>query len=214
MSLAPTESAPASNLHDTKVAPRDPALTPVIRNRWSPYSFDPARPIAPADLRLIFEAARWAASSMNAQPWRFLVGRRGHPTFDRLFSILMDFNKLWAHNAQVLILSSAATAFDDGNANRWAPYDLGAAVNQMILQAQALGIHARQMGGFHADKAIEEFQLPAGFTPYSVTALGYPGELSLIPERMQRKEQLPGARRPLESSVFVEWDTPADFVTE
>lgn len=214
MSFDTLESMTAAELNEIKIAPRDAGLAEVIRGRWSPYSFDENRPLTDPQLRLLFEAARWTASCNNAQPWRFVTGVKGEESYDRIWSTLVDFNKIWAERAPLLVVGIAEEIDAAGKRNDWAAYDLGAAVNQVVLQATAMGMHARQMGGFDRQKAKEVLGLPEGYAAYSVTAIGYAGETGVLPERMQKKAVLPGTRKPVSETVFHAWGEPAPFARD
>ena len=129
----------ANEVNRLKQAPPVEGVMPAILNRWSPRSFSD-RDVAPADLAKVFEAARWAASSYNEQPWRFLVGMRNSLTYKKIFDSLMPANQAWAGSAPVLILGAAKTKFSHSGApNRVALYDLGAAASYLTLQASKIG---------------------------------------------------------------------------
>jgi len=172
----------------------DLALHELIRKRRSPAAFS-AEPIPPEELESLLEAARWAASSYNEQPWRFVVADRSRDPegFARVVSTLAPVNAAWAAGAPVLIAAAAKTGFShNGKPNHHAHYDTGAAVAQLTLQATALGIGVHQMGGFDAGKARAALNIPEGFEPVVVLAVGYPAE---GPSR-------PRQRRPLSELVF------------
>ena len=138
----------AIEVHHLKQAPAVEGVLPAILHRWSPRSFA-NRDVSPADLKKLFEAVRWAPSSFNEQPWRFLVGTRGTPAYQKIFSSLIPFNQGWAGSAPVLILGAAKTTFShNGSANGYGLYDLGAASSYLTLQAAALGLATHQMAGF------------------------------------------------------------------
>jgi nitroreductase len=133
----------------------------VMRRRWSPRAFDD-RLIEPEKLRSLFEAARWAPSSNNGQPWRFLVATRDNKIdYDRLLNCLVEANQKWAYRAPVLLLSVAKLQFEDGSPNRHAFYDTGMAVENLALQATELGLVAHQMAGFLIDRARADCQIQA-----------------------------------------------------
>lgn len=170
------------------------------------------RAISAEDLRTIFSAAVWAASSFNEQPWRFLVARRGDATFRKILDCLGEFNRVWASSAAALVLSLAKKTFSHSGApNRFALHDTGAATATMTLQAIALGIHSHGMGGFDADKARATFNIPDDFEIGAVTALGYLGDASSLPEKFQKQETSPRSRKSLREVVFSEWEQPAKF---
>lgn len=173
-----------------------PAVTSVdihdlIANRWSPRAMDPAKPVSHADLLALLEAARWAASCFNDQPWRFVVcDKSTDPTgWEAALATLVEKNRLWAKNAPVLILSVAMANFNhNGQANRWAMYDTGAASATLSLQATALGLAVHQMGGFDADKARHTFALPEDCTPMAMMAVGYQAEAATLDDMFQAAE--------------------------
>ncbi len=144
----------------------------ILADRWSPRSYNTAAVIPEETLTAVLEAARWSPSASNSQPWRFIVGRRGTPTFDAIAANLMGFNQAWAPNASVLIVNVAETTDPDGNARPWAAYDLGQAVAHLSVQAQHEGLHLHQLGGIVAEGLRDAFDIDANFTALTVTALG------------------------------------------
>jgi nitroreductase len=202
----------ASEVHNLKVAPSSEGVLPIFHQRWSPRSFAD-REVSPAHLAKVFEAARWAASSYNEQPWRFLVGTRNSPTYNKIRSSLMEFNQLWASHAPVLILGVAKTRFSHNDApNRVALYDLGAASSYLTLQAAALGLSTHQMAGFDEAAARQALEIPEGYVGGAVIALGYQGEPAALPNKqMHAQEVAPRERKSLKEFVFSAWDTPADL---
>jgi nitroreductase len=187
-------------------------VLPAILHRWSPRSFS-SREVSPADLALIFEAARWAPSSNNEQPWRFLVGVRNSSTHSKIASALAGFNQAWAPQAAVLILGLARTKFlRNDRPNSYALYDLGAAVASLCLQATALGLHTHQMGGYDQAAARHALEIPEEYALGSVIALGYKGEpAQLANEELLKREVAPRERKPLTELVFSSWGAPADL---
>jgi nitroreductase len=202
----------ASEVHQLKKAPGHDSILPVVLHRWSPRSFAD-RDVSSADLKTAFEAARWAASSFNEQPWRFLVGTRNSETYRKILSVLMEFNQLWARTAPVLILGVAKTKFShNGSPNAVALYDLGAAAATLCYQATALGLHTHQMGGFDRDAARKVFGVPEDYIFGAVIALGYQGEPAALPsEQMQAQETAPRQRKPLSEIVLSGWGEPASL---
>lgn len=196
-----------------KHAPAVEGVLPIFHSRWSPRSFSD-REVSLADLGKVFEAARWAASSYNEQPWRFIVGARNSPAYKKIFDSLMALNQVWAASAPVLILSVAKTKFShNDSANRVAFYDLGAAASYLTLQAAALGLVTHQMGGFNQDAARKAFEIPDDYLIGAVIALGYQDEPAKLPnEQFVAQEVSPRSRKPLKDIVFSAWDTPADLV--
>jgi nitroreductase len=160
-------------------------------------------------LAQIFEAARWAPSCYNAQPWSFIVATRDDSEgYTRLLSTLVEPNRQWAQNAPVLILGVAKQDFNHvPKANRFALYDLGQAVANLIVQASALGLHVHQMGGFDLAAARELFSIPQGYEAGAVMALGYPDEASVAPDSRTRKR--------LSDFVFSgSWGSASQIATE
>ena len=200
----------ASEVRSLKQAPPVEGVLPAVLGRWSPRSFS-SREVDAADLARVFEAARWAASSNNEQPWRFLVGMRGMETHRKLAECLMGFNQSWAPHAPVLILGVARTTFArNGSPNGYALYDLGAASSYLTLQAAALGLSTHQMGGFDRDAARKALEIPEEYALGAVIALGYQGEpADLADEQLIARELAPRARKPLNELVFTAWGEPA-----
>lgn len=175
----------------------------LIKRRWSPRAFS-GRPVEPETLRSLLEAARWAPSSNNEQPWNFIVATKDDQAeFSRLLSCLVEGNSLWAQHAPVLMVSVARMSFeDDGKPNRHAFHDVGQAVANFIVQATALGLMAHQMAGFHPDKVRELYGVPKEFEPVAAMALGYPGDPQSLPDKLRTRELAPRERKPLTGFVF------------
>jgi nitroreductase len=200
----------ATEVKQVKHAPGVDGVLPIFHQRWSPRAFD-GRDVAAADLAKVFEAARWAASSYNEQPWRFLVGKRGSEAYSKIFNSLGEFNQAWAKSAPVLILGVTKTRFSHSDApNRVALYDLGAAASYLTLQAAALGLATHQMGGFDPAAARKSFAIPEVYEVGAVIALGYLGEPASLPnEQLVAQEVAPRTRKPLGEFVYSAWETPA-----
>jgi nitroreductase len=169
-------------------------LHPLLAERRSPRALDAARRVDAAALRRILEAARWAPSANNSQPWRFGLARRGDAAFDALFAALMPGNQAWAGRASALVLVAAADADREGRALRWAPYDAGQAVAHLTVQAQAEGLVVHQMGGFDPDAAARAFHLPERTTPLVVLAVGYHDPAADLPAPLAERERAPRVR--------------------
>ncbi|MBD2199976.1 MULTISPECIES: nitroreductase family protein [Calothrix] len=185
-----------------KLAPTEYPVHDFIRSRWSPRAFSD-RAVEPEKLLSLLEAARWAPSSFNHQPWSFIVATKEDVTeYNRLFSTLVEFNQGWAKNAPVLILSVAKIRTDDGKTNRHAFHDVGLAIENLILQATSLGLFAHQIGGFNADTARETYQIPADYEPATVLTIGYPGDPENLPDGLRDRELAPRTRKPLSEFVF------------
>lgn len=168
-----------------KPAPADYPVLDAIRERWSPVAFDAAKPVERKKLLACFEAARWASSSQNEQPWAFIAGDStdAPETRTRLFELLYDGNKIWAKNAPVLILSVMKRNFDKtGQPNPTAQHCVGMAVANLILQAVSEGLATHQMGGFDRDRARARFGIPETHEPIAVIALGYDAPSEMLPD--------------------------------
>ncbi len=202
----------ASETHELKKAPHVSGVLPIFHERWSPRSFAD-REVSRETLATVFEAARWAASSFNEQPWRFLVGTRGSETYLKIFEALVEFNRKWARTAPVLILGVARTTFShNGTPNRHALYDLGAAASYMTLQAAALGVATHQMAGFDPEKARTLLGIPEDYVIGATIALGYQDEpAKLDDEGMIKQETTPRQRKPLRDFVFESWGKGMDL---
>jgi nitroreductase len=182
----------------------------LLRRRWSPRVFD-SRLVEPVKIASLFEAARWAASSFNEQPWRFIVATRAHPdAYERVLGCLMDVNQSWAKSAPVLVITVAKQFFDHNNKpNRCALHDLGQSVANLAIQATDLGLVIHQMGGVHLDKAREKLGIPTGFDPVTAIAIGYPGDPSSLPSDLRERELAPREREPQSAFVFSgKWGEP------
>jgi nitroreductase len=183
----------------------------LLVRRWSPRAFD-ERPVESHVLSSLFEAARWAPSSNNEQPWRFIVAtKKGHEEdWNRLFDCLVEGNRKWAVRVPVLILSIASINFeDDGTPNRHAFHDTGLAVENLVLQATAQGLVVHQMAGFDVQKARVDLSIPSGYEPVAMIAVGYPGDPTVLPERLRERELQSRSRRPIGEWTFLgQWGTP------
>jgi nitroreductase len=202
----------ATEVHKLKKAATIDGMLPEIEHRWSPRSFSD-RDVAPADLVRVFEAARWAPSSSNGQPWGYLVGVRGSVTHEKIASTLMGFNQTWAPQAPVLIVGVTKTTFaHNGAPNAYALYDLGAATALLVVEAAHLGLATHQMGGFDREAARQVLEIPEDYALGSVIALGYQGEPSaLANEKLVAQEVAPRQRKPLKEFVFSSWGVPAEL---
>ncbi len=186
-----------------KPATADAPIHDLIARRWSPRAFS-EQPVEAAKLRSLFEAARWAPSSNNEQPWRFLVAiKEQQADFARLLACLLEGNRKWAYRAPVLILSVASLNFEEnGKPNRHAFHDTGMAVENLVLQSTALGLVAHQMAGFDAEKARADCLIPPGFDPVAMIAVGYPGDPAVLPDYLREREGKPRDRQPADDFVF------------
>jgi nitroreductase len=160
--------------------------------------------IEPEKLRSLLEAARWAPSSYNEQPWSFIVATKDGPEeHGRLLSCLVEGNVRWAQHAPVLMLSVATLAFErNQKPNRHAFHDVGLAVENLVIQGMTLGLFVHQMAGFHVNKAREEYGIPEGHEPVAAIAIGYLGDPGRLPDDLRERELAPRTRKPMESFVF------------
>jgi nitroreductase len=179
-----------------------------ILRRWSPRIFSD-RQVYPEDLTRLFEAARWAASSYNEQPWRFLLGYKGDQTYNKIYGALITFNQLWAENVPIFVLSLAKkTLSANGSPNRYALYDTGAATAYLALQATTLGLHTHSIAGFDHERTRIAFSVPEQFEIGAVTAIGYLGDLDGLSEEKKAVELAPRKRKPLGDFVFSDRNHP------
>ncbi len=192
-----------------KPAPVDRPVHALLAERWSPRAFDP-RAVPMGELESLFEAARWAPSSYNDQPWSFLfAAREDGEAFERFASLLAEGNA-WARRAPVLALSVARLDSPrDGSPNRYAWHDTGAATFALFAEATARGLVCHPMGGFHREAAADALALPAGHEPVAMIAIGYPGPADSLPPALAERERAPRVRRALAEQVFRgRWGTP------
>ena len=169
-------------------------------NRWSPRAFS-SQPVEDEKLMQILEAARWAASSYNEQPWRFLLARTPDDVA-KFLNLLVPANQAWAKDAPVLMFVAAKKTFShNGQANATHHYDSGTASGYMTFQAEQIGLIAHGMVGFDADKARMVLNVPDDFEIMAAYAIGYHGDKSQLPEQVQQNE-VPSGRRPLAESIF------------
>ena len=199
-----------------KPAPSDFPVHELIRERWSPRAFAD-KPVAQDVLRSIFEAARWAPSSNNEQPWAYLVAARDDKeNFAKMLSVLVEFNANWAKGAPVLAIAVAELAFAKNNApNRNAQYDTGAATALLTVEATAHGLFVHQMAGFDPEKARQVFGIPAGWEAIAAIAIGYAGDPATLPQPLQDREMAPRKRKPIAEFVMAgHWGHTAPFVSK
>lgn len=192
-------------MSEIKTAVADHPIQTLIGRRWSPYGYDP-RPLQREDLRSLFEAARWAPSAFNEQPWRYIVAERGNTAaFERLLSCLVEGNQVWAKNASVLALGVTKTTFArNGKPNRHAAHDLGLATAGLIVEATARGLLVHQMGGILPEKARELYGIPEDFEPLTGIAIGYRTTADPPPP-----DTTPRTRHPQADFVFTDaWAAP------
>ena len=201
--------ATTQQVETTKQAPATSNLHEIIRKRWSPRAFSD-KDVSSADLTTLLEAAHWAASSFNEQPWRFIVGRRGDATYTRIYDTLVPFNQDWAKSAPILILTAGKKTFShNGSPNYYGLHDTGAATATLAIQAAAMGLHTHSMAGFSHDKARATFNIPEDFDIGAVTAVGYFGDPDSLADDLKKQETSSRTRKPLSEVVFSDWNTPA-----
>jgi nitroreductase len=194
-----------------KRALTDHPIHDLLAARWSPYAFESCA-VPEATLRSLFEAARWAASSFNAQPWHYLVATKDDPEeFERLLSCLVEANQAWAKEAPVLVLCVTSLKFaHNGKENRAAVHDLGLASANIVLEATARGLFVHQMIGILPEKAREVYGIPEDHEAWTALAIGYKGDPASLPERLRERDLTPRKRKPLGEFVFRgNWGSPA-----
>lgn len=197
-----------------KRASTDHPVHELLTTRWSPYAFQD-RPVPTADLCSLFEAARWAASSFNEQPWSYLVATQENPEqFQQMLSCLVEFNQGWAKAAPVLALGIVSLRSGrDGRENPAAVHDLGLAAGNLLVEATARGLAVHQMMGILPDSAREIFSIPDGYAAWTALAIGYRGDPTQLPERLRQREHSPRERKPLQQFVFSgTWGHPSPLV--
>jgi nitroreductase len=174
-----------------------------VAKRWSPCGFAD-RDVSEADLRSLFEAARWAASSFNEQPWSYIMATRAQEAeFARLLSCLVEGNQSWAKAAPVLALGVATLHFErNGKPNRVALHDLGLATGNLVAEATARGLAVHQMGGILPDRAREIYAIPEGPEAVTGIAIGYAGDPEAFPDEIRERDLAPRKRKLQRDFVF------------
>lgn len=180
-------------------------IDPLIARRWSGRAFDPKKPISRVQVLALLEAARWAPSSQNDQPWRILVFIRDENSepYIKALGCLSENNQIWAQNATVLlaVCASGKSRYKD-KPNRWGQYDTGAAVENLFIQAVSMRLMAHEMGGFDADRLRSGFGIPEDFTPMTLVAIGYPAQPETLNEKFHQIEIAERTRLPLGETFF------------
>jgi nitroreductase len=197
-----------------KRTPFDFPIHDIATERWSPRAFSD-KPVASEVLQSLFEAARWAPSSSNEQPWAYIVARKDDAeAFEKLVSVLVPANASWAKNAPVLALAVAQLAFaKSGSPNRNAQYDVGAASAWLTVEATTRGLFVHQMAGFDAEKARQVFEIPEGWEPLAAIAIGYAGDPQSLPQPLLDREKAPRIRKPISAFVMTgKWGQKAPFI--
>jgi nitroreductase len=186
----------------------------LIASRWSPYSFA-NRSVSDDDLRSLFEAARWASSSYNEQPWSYLVAKKEDADeFGRLLSCLVEANQVWAKAASVLALAiSRLNSARNNDPNRAAIHDLGLAAANLVLEATSRGLAVHQMIGILPDKVRELYSVPEGHEPMTALAIGYAGDPVDLPEQLRPRDSARRPRKPLKEFIFGgKWGVASDLL--
>ena len=200
------------NIEIIKQSATDYTIHPLIASRWSPRAYD-SKPVEKDKLQRIFEAARWAASSSNLQPWYFLVGFKGDEVFKKIFDTLIEFNQLWVEKAPVLVLAIAKTTNNRGELNKSYSYDLGQSIAILSLQAMAEGVYTHQMGGFDASASALALEIPDEYKVLVVFTLGYLGDAEMLHPKLRNLEMSSRQRRSISESVFTgSFGHKADFL--
>ena len=186
-----------------KPAHTDYPISDLLRRRWSPRAFAD-KPVEPEKLRSLLEAARWAPSSFNEQPWSFIIATKTHmDDYAKLLSCLTEKNQQWAQLAPVLMISVAKLTFEkNGKPNRHAFHDVGLAMGNLLAEATTLGLVVHQMAGFSVDRVRELYAVPEGFEPVAGVALGYQAEAEVLPESFREQEVGSRSRKPINTFVF------------
>jgi nitroreductase len=197
-----------------KPASTDVPIHDLLRERWSPRAFSD-KPVEPETLHRLFEAARWAPSSNNTQPWAYIMATKDDKeNFDKVLSTMVEFNQGWAKNAPVIGLSVAQVVSQDGKNLRHAFHDVGSASAQLTVQAVAEGLFVHQMGGIEPEKARQVFHIPSGWEAVAGIALGYPGDPNTLSEKLRQRELAPRTRKPLSEFVMTgDWGHTATILS-
>jgi nitroreductase len=199
----------------TRQIATDLPINELIAARWSPYAFAD-RPVPKADLLSLFEAARWAPSSYNEQPWSYIVATKENPEeHARLLSCLVEGNRVWAQAAPVLALGCTRLTFvRNGQPNAAAIHDLGLASENLVLEATARGLAVHQMIGILPDRARKIYQVPAEVQPLTGLAIGYAGDPAALPENLRARDAARRGRKPLAEFIFAgKWGTVSPVVS-
>jgi nitroreductase len=183
----------------TKTATTAAPLHPLLAERWSPRAFDPDHQLTKRQVTALLEAARWAPSASNTQPWRFAVTLRGSAEHAAVLDALAPGNRAWAHNASALIVVAAETVRPDGTGQPWATYDTGQAVAHLSVQGQSEGLAVHQMGGFDRDRIAAALATSGGVTPLVVVAIGRRVEAARLDEPFASREAAVRDRHPIEA---------------
>ena len=177
-------------------------INPLILSRWSPRALS-GEEVSDKDLMSLFEAARWAPSSYNNQPWRFIYAKRDTEHWDKLFNLMVDFNKQWTKNAAALVVVVSHKNFEhNGKPSRTHGFDTGAAWENLALEATSRGLVTHGMEGFDYEKARRVLKIPKDYDILAMIAIGKKGKLENLPEEMQKME-VPSDRIPLKEIIML-----------
>lgn len=176
-------------------------VAPMFVRRWSPRAMT-GEPVSDGEMKRLLEAARWAPSSSNEQPWRIVYAKRDTPAFKRMFDGLVEFNQLWCKNASALVVFCCAQKTSKGERNATAEYDTGAAWMSLALQASMMGLVAHGMAGYDAEAIAKAVNLPKDHAVLAMAAVGRPGDVSVLPEGGIRDKEKPNSRKPLHDIAF------------
>jgi len=176
-------------------------LHDLLAERWSPRSYVADHTVTEAETTALLEAARWAPSAQNRQPRRFVAGRRGTEVHARIAACVLERNRVWALRASLLVLGIVERVGHDGAPQRFAEYDLGQSVAHLSVQAQHLGLHVRQMGGFDAEAAAAAFGVEAPYAPLVVVAVGRATAVEDLEPELVERDTAPRQRLPLHELV-------------
>lgn len=185
-----------------KTAKTDYQIHPLLINRWSPRAFN-NQPVETEKLQRLFEAARWAPSASNEQPWSFIVGISGDETYSMIYDSLVEFNQLWAKTAPVLAVAvGRKISVKSGKQNLWYGYDVGQAVAHLSIQATHEGLFVHQMGGFDAEKISSLLHIPEDHEALTVFVIGYMGDYSVLHPNLQQPEMAERQRKSQHEFIF------------
>lgn len=177
-------------------------INKLITDRFSPVAFAPGA-VGEDKVKRLFEAARWAPSSRNEQPWRFIYAHRNDAVFEDMLNTLVDENRIWAQNAPLLILSIAKTTFShNGKPNQYAFHDTGMAVANLLIQATDMGLYVHQMGGYDKEMARDVLNIPEGYQPVAMIAVGYKGNPEEMPEELRSRDKAERKRKSRSELVY------------
>ena len=186
-----------------KIASTDHPVLEILRKRWSPRAFS-NRTIEKADILSLFEAARWAPSCFNDQPWQFIIAKQDdEENFHRMLDCLVEKNQVWAKNAYLLVLAVARITFRTRESvNRHSLHDMGLAIQNLMLQATSLGLYTHAMAGFSVEKARKNYEIPDDFQPITAIAVGYPGDPESLPPDLRKMEFAERDRYPIGDFLY------------